>query len=56
MIKQISLLTAFLLFSYNMNEYKNLFIQSITMKEVTSIGQKTSIKNRRLRYLLKKGL
>ena len=30
---------------YDMNEYKKLFIHIINMKEVTSVGQKTSIKN-----------
>ena len=31
-----------------MNEYKKLFIHIVNMKEVTSVGQKTSIKNSRL--------
>ena len=33
---------------YDMNEYRKLFIHIINMKEVTSVGQKTSIKNSRL--------
>ena len=39
-----------------MNEYKKLFIHIVNMKEVTSVGQKTSIKNSCLWCLLKKGI